>query len=263
MADTENPFAKYAQPPAEAAGAENPFAKYKQPEVGAVEDAVKGGVSGLGQGVLAIPGTLGDLEKIGEAVRKKVSEHLPEAPGIVQKAFDWIKNAHGTPFANGHLPSTSDIQKDVEGVTGPFYEAQTPVGKGLQTAGQIAPALALGGESIPAVAAKALGGGALSEGAGEAANAIKGYLPQSFQPYAEPVARAAGAMGGTFTPAGARRVITPNPMTDERLATVNALRGSNPELVNASTAGQLTESPRLMGLEARSPRMEDVGQRKL
>ncbi|KAH0536319.1 hypothetical protein GP486_008892, partial [Trichoglossum hirsutum] len=90
----------------------------------------------------------------------------------------------------------------------------------------------------------------MSEGAGEAANALKGYLPKAAQPYAEPVARAVGAVGGSFTPAGVRKAITPLPMSDQQLATVNALRARDPNF--PMTAGQATESPGLMSLEARS-----------
>ncbi len=57
-------------------------------------------------------------------------------------------------------------------------------------------------------------------------------------------------------------MVTPLPMSDERLATVNALRATNPELVNASSAGQLTESPRIASLEGRSSRMENLPQRQ-
>jgi hypothetical protein len=51
-------------------------------------------------------------------------------------------------------------------------------------------------------------------------------------------------------------------MTDARVNTVNALRTTNPELVNASSAGQLTESPGLMSLEGRAPRMAGLPERQ-
>jgi len=242
---------------------------------GVLEDAAKGGVVGLAQGVIGLPGAGGDLQKLAGGIAakplgwlaEKFDQNFPTMSKFLKE--ESAKSAKlpaaasaGADIPGTPLPSSADIQAPIEKVTGPFYEAKTPVGKAVQTAAQVAPAIALGGESLLGTAAKAAGAGAVSEGAGEAANAAKGVLPEVAQPYAEPVARAVGAGLGLFTPGGARRAVTPLPMSDERLATVNALRRTNPELVNASSAGQLTESPRVAGLEARSPRMANLPQQQ-
>lgn len=275
MADV-NPYAKYA------ADSANPYAKYVE-QPGVIEDVAKAAPVGLGKGVLAVAGTGGDLQSLA-----KGGSDLATAKGV--NPFSWLGDKFAntqlgqflkeetaktmkSPIAQGvavggdtpgniALPSTADLQGQVEKVTGPFYEAKTPVGKAVQTATEVAPAIAMGAPGVRAVLAKSAGAGAVSEGAGEAAKALQGKLPDAAQPWAEPVARAVGAGVGMLAPAGVRKVVTPLPMTDERLATVNALRGVNPELVNASSAGQLTERPFLMGAEARSPRMADLPARQ-
>lgn len=274
MAD-DDPYAKFVTAPSE----EDPYAKFVKkdtPKVGSLEDAAKGGASGLAQGIIALPGAGGDIQGIvGAAASKPMGWLKDTVEGMAPGAFKWLRDESAKtanlPAAQTHsgdmpvdikLPTSADIQGQVEKATGPFYQAQTPLGKGVQTAAQVAPALMTGGEGLVPTLAKAAGAGAVSEGAGEAADALKGHLPTSVAPYAEPVARAAGAVAGGFMPSMARRAVTPLPMTDERMQMVQALNQTNPELVNASSAGQLTESPRIASLEGRAPRMADLPQRQ-
>jgi hypothetical protein len=259
MAEIENPYAKYKSQPSVG---KNPYAKYKQPEVSTAEDVGKGAVSGLGQGVVGIAGFGGDLQGMmpdaSPWLERKTKEYFPNAEAWLRKQSAPYQNFPGTGDLPGsyNLPSSHQIQGQVEKITGPFYQAKTPAGKATQTATSVLPGLALGGETVPGLLVKAAGAGVVSEGAGEAANAIKGHLPSSVQPYAEPVARAVGAVGGTFAPAAIRRAVTPLPMSNEQFGAVNALRARDPNF--PMTAGQATESPSLMSLEARSPRMQGV-----
>ena len=192
---------------------------------------------------------------------------------LTGKGVNWLANKMPQPVADAAnkfhewnsgmgeaFPSYDQLKTEMEhDFTGPLYEAKTGVGKGVQTGLEVAPSLLAGGEGAIPTIAKSVGAGAGSGTLGAAAHAMSGILPS----WAEPVARGAGALiGGMFGPSGARRAVTPLPMSDERLATVNALRGTNPELVNASSAGQLTESPRVAALEARSPRMADLPQQQ-
>jgi hypothetical protein len=254
-------------------------------KVNPLVDAAKGGVSGLAQGVIAIPGMAGDLSQLAKAgvdkvtektgspdplgyITGKLDENFPNAMKFFRDSNAKSANSPAAKVGSGNLPgsyempTSADIQGQVEKATGPFYQAQTGLGKAVQTAGQVAPMLATGGEGLLPTAVKAAASGGVSEGAGEAADALKGHLPGAIQPYAEPVARAVGAVAGSFTPAGARRAVTPLPMTDERMQMVHALNQTNPELVNATSAGQLTESPRIAALEGRAPRMADLPQRQ-
>ena len=243
---------------------------------GVLEDAAKGGASGLAQGIIGLPGAPGDIQQVVKAaadktglsaqnplgwVTHKLDENFPGAMAFMRESNKKSENVPAAKVGSGDipgvaLPSSSDIQGQVEKVTGPFYQAQTPVGKAVQTATQVAPALATGGEVLPGLIAKSAGAGAASELAGEGADKLKGYLPKGLQPYAEPVARAAGVMGGVFTPAAVRRGITPLPMEADQAATIAALKAKNPNF--PITAGQMTNTPGLMSLEGRAPRFNTL-----
>jgi len=248
----------------------------KEPDVGYVEDVAKAIPSGAAKGVIGVAGTPGDLGELGKLAveskynpfgwlsdaigENKLSKFLREqsaktlnTPGISAGMAN-----SGDAMGGGNIspPTSKDIKKAVEeNVTGKLYDAKTGPGKATQTALEVAPALLTGPVGgVRGLALKSAGAGVGSELAGEGAAAIKDKLPESIQPWAEPVARAVGQLPGMMLPTGARRAITPLPMTDEQYNVVQALRQTNPELINASTAGQLTERPRLMGMEARSPR---------
>lgn len=286
MADTDNPFAQFVQKKDQ----DNPFAKFAtKPQVGVAEDVLKAIPSGLAKGAISVAGTGGDLAATGQAIANKAMEKtgtpdplgwaVDKLTGILPKegpfSMPWFRESNaksanspiaqvGTGDVPGtyKLPTSADIKGSVEGVTGPLYNAQTPTGKVFQTGSEVLPALVTGGGSIPGMVLKAAGAGVGSEALGEGANALKGYLPQSVQPWAEPVAHAVGAGFGTGIPSLVRRGVTPLPMSDEQFNTVNALRQSNPDLVKASTAGQLTESPRVMSLEARTSRGQNAADRQ-
>lgn len=229
-------------------------------------DAAKAAPSGLAKGVIGIAGTGGDLSHIAKAASDKATEKGVNPFSFLAQKFEdskfgqWLKK-ESAPYQNSRasgdlpgsyeLPSSADIKGQAEKVTGKLYEPKYGPGKAVQTGFEIAPGLALGGGPVRGLIAKSTGAGVASELAGEVAEAIKDKLPETMQPWAEPVARAAGAIGGTFTPGGARRVVTPSPMTDEQLATVTALRTRDPNF--PMSAGQATQSPKLMAMEARSP----------
>lgn len=209
------------------------------------KDTGKSILSEGARGALMIPGFAGDMSDLLARGSKAAGDYIGGKMGLSPSA---------ALSENNILPTTKDLQSDVEKITGPFYQPQTPTGKLFGGAASVIPGLALGGtETIPGLIAKAVGSGAASEGAGEAADALKGNLPTVAQPYAEPVARAVGAVAGAFSPAGIRRGITLNPASDAQLTAIGHLPADFP-----MTAGQRTESPGLMALEARSPRMQRI-----
>lgn len=230
-------------------------------EASAIKDAAKTVGPSLLRGSLAAitaPRGISDLTGAGAnwAVNKV-------APG--SKAADMANQFHNWDSGmGGAFPSYDQIKGEMEKeTTGPLYEAKTPFGKGVQTTSEVVPGLLAGGEGALPTLTKAIGAGIGSEGLGEAAHALKGWFPNSVPSWLEPVAHGVGALAGGFAgPSAVRRAITPLPMSDERLATVNALKQANPELVNASSAGQLTESPRVMAVEGRSPNMAGLPQRQ-
>lgn len=247
----------------------------KEPEVGIVEDMAKAVPSGLAKGAIAVAGTPGDLQglakladdkgynpigwmfnKLGETkLGKFLKEESAKTTGTPGISAGMANSGDTMGGGNIELPTSSGIKKAVEeNVTGKLYDAKTAPGRAVQTAAEVAPALATGPVGgIRGLAVKSAGAGVGSELAGQGAAATKHLLPESAQPWAEPVARAVGTLPGMMIPTATRKAITPLPMTDEQFNTVQALRQTNPELVAASTAGQLTERPRLMAMEARSP----------
>ena len=125
----------------------------------------KSAVSGLGTGVLSIPGLPGDIAALAEKGGEKAgwgeylsgkakganqaiedfwakytyydpekTKRMREQPGISQAARSDVPGTYG-------LPTTQDLQSTVEKATGKFYEPQTEWGKGTHTAFAVAPTL--------------------------------------------------------------------------------------------------------------------------
>lgn len=247
MADDTNPYAKYAKP-----ADENPYAKYKtgapvsdQAVDVATDVAKSAGPSILrgALGALSLPRGVSDLT--GEGVNYLANKFAPQSGADAANKFHNWDTGIGQAF-----PSYDQLKGETEkDITGPLYQAKTGVGKGVQTGLEVLPSMAAGGEGVLPAVGRSIGAGTLSGLMGSGADYVKSKFP-TLPDWVPGVARGVGAVaGGGVAP----RAVTPLPMTDARLATVNSLRNSNPELVQASTAGQLTESPRMMGLEARAP----------
>jgi len=218
---------------------------------GIAKDIAKTAAPSVLRGSLAListPRTISDMT--GAGINWLANKIAPQAVADVANKFhEWDGGETGKLLNNAFPPyekMKGDVEKDI---TGPLYEAKTTPGKVVQTGLEVAPSLLAGGEGALPTLVKALGAGVGSEGAGTAAHAVSDYLPT----WAEPVARGVGGLlGGTFGPSTARRAVTPLPMSAEQEATVAALKAEHPDLNNASTAGQLTNSPRLMNLESRT-----------
>src|SRR5258705_6634834 len=221
----------------------------KQPQVGYGEDMAKGAIPALAQGLMIPLGMGGDLQQLAKAGAEKANEKGINPFSALGDAFANSKlgkflqeeSAKSAKLPIGQvssgdvpgtvpLPTSAGIQKKAEEVTGPFYESKLGPGKALQTGLRVLPSVAMGGNILGALA-KAAAGGVVGEGAAEGANALKGYLPDAAQPWAEPVARAAGVMAGMPVPSILRRAVTPLPYSPQRAAQINALRANNPELV--------------------------------
>lgn len=198
-------------------------------------------------GALTTPRALSDLA--GAGVNYLANKGPQSVADAANKFHNWDSGI-GQAF-----PSYEQLKGETEDALGhPLYDAKTGVGKGVQTGIEIAPSLLSGGEGVVPTVGRSIGAGTLSGLMGSGADYLKSKFP-SMPDWVPGVARGAGAVvGGAVAP----RAVTPLPMTDARLAEVNALRQTNPELVNASTAGQLADAPRMMGLEARSPRTAGV-----
>jgi hypothetical protein len=246
MAEKADPYAQFDN---------DPYAAFDTPP-GTLEDTAKTVLPSALRGTLSLlttPGSISDL--VGKGARYALDKVAPESSANkavkALMAIDTDENGKSISDQHSFFPTYETAKGKIEAKTGPLYEAQTPVGKAVQTGIEVAPSLATGGGGIPGVVAKSVGAGTLGELAQEGAAASKHVLPEAAQPFAEPVAKTLGILAGSASPAGMRRAVTPLPLNGEQAATVAALRQSNPELVEASTAGQLSGSPRLMATEGR------------
>lgn len=203
-------------------------------------DVAKSAGVGVAKGAIGLAGLPGDVRTLAGAATDWVGGKL----GASQESIDALKSgvqrgARLVPGLNAFAgaPTSQEIQKGVEGVTGEFYKPQTMAGEYAQTAGEFLPAAAAGPGGIARrLAVQAAAPAALSETAGQL---TKGSA-------AEPYARVGGALAAPAAMATARRLVTPLPNTPERQAAVELLRGEGVDL----TAGQATGRKRLQYFEA-------------
>lgn len=154
-----------------------------------MEGSAKALGTGVAQGVMAMPGGFGDVAQINSDILSGGAKYLG-APQWAQDAAGTAGKAMMGPL--GFMPTTEQITKSVEGVTGPMHKPQNMGEEYLQTAGQFAPAALAGPGGIGRKAAMALIPAAASETAGQL---TKGET-------AEPYARMAGALVGGVAAAG-------------------------------------------------------------
>lgn len=206
--------------PSDAKPAENWWAA--DPAVSTTGDVAKSLGVGVGKGAIGLAGLGGDAWSLIEAGMTKAGLD-PETVAAAKTAL------HGVPAIGSLLsgPTSGQIQKTVEGVTGDFYKSQTTAGKYAQTIGEFAPGALVGPGGLARRAVSTVAAGLGSEAAGQATEGT------AFEPYA----RVAGAVAGGLAPAAGQRLITPLPANAERQAAVNTLRN---EGVTDLTAGQAT-----------------------
>jgi hypothetical protein len=217
-------------------------------------DVAKSAGIGLVKGGIGLAGMAGDLAEMAKKGADWVGNKLPSIPSpapdstlgrVSQFLRDESAKSASLPAAQGsgdlpgsYVPPTgAQIQRGVESVTGDFYKPKTTMGEYAQTAGEFAPALIGGPETLGAkLASRVAIPAAVSETAGQL---TKGNA-------AEPYARAVGALVSPLATSGLRRAITPLPATAERAALVDTLRNEGVDL----TAGQRTGNKPLQWAES-------------
>jgi len=209
---------------------------------------------GAAKGVIGMFGAGGDFA---DFIGRKTEEYAPGYGQTGRRIAGAIASPGTALFSMGQAPpppSSADIQKKVEGVTGEFRKPQNTAEDYAQSIGEFAPNVAMpvrGGVSLASNlvrrGANVVAPGVLSEGAG---SFFKGTD-------VEPWARAAGAMAAPFGAAAAGRFITPNPINAGRQALVDTLRqeGLHP------TAGQVTGNKALHNVESQAAEMPFSGGR--
>jgi hypothetical protein len=175
------------------------LATVAQADVSVAGDVLKSGGIGLVKGGLGTLGAPGDIGSLASGAVDMAAGALGAPAGKVQQFKDMAKllakaNPMLSPFTG---PTSQELQKSVENVTGDFYKPQTVPGEYAQTAGEFAPAMiggpgGFGSKLLSRVAAPAIA----SETAGQATKGTE------FEPYA----RVAGALAGG---AGAAKLMAP------------------------------------------------------
>lgn len=215
----------------------DPFAEPEQPEQGFLDtatDLAKSAGVGLARGAISVAGWPGD---VGQGLAN-LSDWVGLQTGLLSPEHVSKRLPHDLPFGPfGAPPSSADIQRGIERLTGEFYEPKTTAGEYTRTLAEFVPAIAGGGGSL---ARRALMQTAVPATAAETAGQVtKGTS-------AEPYARVAAAVLAPAAAARSLRAITPFPASPERMSYVEGLRRAGVDL----TAGQTTGNRALRYAEA-------------
>lgn len=190
----------------------------------AVDVAKSGGV-GIGQGLLGLATTVGNVEGLGRAGVNWAGRKLGATEDIVDPK----------PYFMDYNTLKSGIERDI---TGEFYKPKTTAGKYSRTAGEFATLAASPGtawQRLLSVAAPAVA----SETAGQIAEGTS-Y---------EPAARIVGGLLGSRVPGAVSATVSPHGNTAARRAAAPAVNDLEGFGVTALTAGQRTGSRRLRQFE--------------
>lgn len=198
-------------------------------------DMAKSAGIGAAKGTIGLAGVIGDLQSAGPSFGKWIDAKLGfTTPKLTPEQEKFI--AQYRHLGAGRLPTSDEIRKQVESVTGDFYQPKTTPGKYAETVGEFIPAAAIGPGGMGARIASAVTGGLASEAAGQMTQGTS----------AEPWARLAGGVAGAMAPSMISRAITPVGISPERQKFVDTLRASG---INP-TAGQATGSEALKYAES-------------
>ncbi len=187
-----------APPADEWAAFRTPAAAPAPPETAAqpsvAVDVAKALPTGVAKGAIGFAGLPGDMQEMSNSLLDRAMlgvAHMfmdatglgPQAGTSERKALDELYHALGS---GGGLPTSKDLRRGVEKVTGPLPEPQTVPGQYAQTAGEFLPGAVVGSGGAARRAAETIIPAVLAETAGQA---TKGSA-------AEPFARLAGGVAG-------------------------------------------------------------------
>jgi hypothetical protein len=214
----------------------------KQPQVGSIEDSLRTIPGHLLQGIVSIPGAVGDIPRmiekgadwtVGKIAGKTSDEVRAGRLAMQQMAAE----QSGIP----NLPNPQDVigtQKILDAVkpaTGELYEPQTTAGKYTGAVASMAPAALAGGGGMLQRAGQAIVPGVASEAAGQATEGTE------LEPWARALAAVTGGVGVAMT---SRRGVP------ERMAT-QAM--GNLDDAALAQAGRLMYEARRMGVDLTWP----------
>lgn len=109
-------------------------------------DVLKSGSVGLAKGVIGVGGAMGDLRHAASAAVDRLAS--PETAQTIKDRAYQLAGLTDMGTVARDAPSSGDIQKGVESVTGEFHKPQSVAGEYAQTMGEFAPALIGGPETL-------------------------------------------------------------------------------------------------------------------
>ena len=224
-------------------------------QMGTTEDVARSVVSEGSKGVADLAGGMGDMHNNIRGVAAWAMQKL----GADEKTANKI----GYAVATGTMPLSAFMpdSKTTRSVIPDSWEHEAQT-----SAGDIAGRIAYGAPSTLAMPAGSLANKALSlvgssvggfagrEGSEKIIDALENWVPkykdtiEEYRPYIEGGADLVGSVGGSFAPSVVQRAVTPNPMTDERLADARTLDRHGVEM----TAGQRTGNEALHYAESQT-----------
>lgn len=237
------------------AGAQQWHAENGSPSVkDTVYDVAASGAAGVGKGIAQGLGGLGDIKNLASAG----ANYVANKAGIDPEALSTLKSiggkvagvvAPGISAVASNAPTSEDVQKGIEKVTGEFHQPTTDYGKAAEAVGEFVPG---------AVTAAATGGGSLAGNLTRfaAIPGITSALADKYLPEGEwkPYQKAGLTMASTLiNPA---RAVTPLPASEAKRAAVDVLER---EGVTSLTAGQRTGNKSLQYLESAASHAPGAG----
>lgn len=228
-------------------GAQPPEQPKPAPQIGVGEDMLKSGASGLAQGAIEIPGMIGDTQQLTGSLAGKAAGWLGAGEETQAKVRD-IAARYGVPIPGVigiNAPTSEQITKGVESVTGEFYKPQTTAGEYTHTVARFLPATTVGPGTKAMKFGTAVASGLSSEGAGQATEGTA----------VEPYARVAGAILGGVPTAAAIDVLQAPKIAGQTRTSTALLRNAVPQ--DASKLASLGDDAMLLDA---SPQMTGLAQ---
>ena len=230
----------------------------KEPTWGDVGMDVLASPVGLVKGGIGLAGMGGDLREAGAKYIPQLIEWGGGKLGIdpeKSKHFAEQTREQTLGGVGASLPTSADIRKRVEDVTGPLYEPRTKTGKVLHAGVEAVPAgLALGAGGLAARAGLyGLAPGMTSEVAGQTAQSM------GASPATETAARIGGAFAGPLAASSARRFGRPvEPISPYHERQTRILDDADIRM----TAGQRTGDPWMLWSESMAGRQGKIAQER-
>jgi hypothetical protein len=203
--------------------------------VGVGEDIAKTIPSKLAQGTMSLMGAFGDAREMGVDLARWGLNKLGASPEASDRVAGFTRYLNPMAF----FPTTEQIRKPVEQMTGPFYEPKTKEGQYAGTIAEFAPAMALPGGAGKTLIKKAIQKGVQTVAPAVASETAGQYTKGTKW---EPLARAGAAVATAPFTGGRSRSISNKQMRAEASAGFESAKHSGVALKPETYSKMLDEA---------------------